>query len=150
MKERIGKAVENAGSLTEVKGIVLALLKEVRAEGNDRIGYVSGLITSEGPEKIDGNVRRLAGLTEKVRAQHNFPIFSSTDIISDTLFKRLGLEEFEKTDWERFWRDILGAPERFVTDIFMTPRWERSRGATDEHKVAVEVRMEIHYLTEEI
>lgn len=150
MKERIRGAVKHAKDINEVKISVLSVLKELKNEGAQRIGYVAGLVTSEGPENIDKNVRRLAKFTEHIRTQNDFPIFSSTDVISDELFERLGLEEFQKTDWEKFWRDILGAEERFVTDIFMTPRWEASRGSRDEHKVAKEVGMQIHYLKEEI
>lgn len=150
MKERIEEAVKNAKNINEVKDSVLSVLKEFKSDGAIRIGYVAGLVTSEGPENIDKNVRRLVKFTEHVRAQNDFPIFSSTDVISDELFKKLGLEEFQKTDWEKFWRDILGAEGRYVTDIFMTPKWEISRGSKDEHKVAKEVGMRIHYLTEEI
>jgi len=150
MKERIEGAVKYAKNIDEVRSSVLSVLKELREEGAQRIGYVAGLVTSEGPKNVDKNVRRLAKFTEYIRDQNDFPIFSSTDVISDELFKRLGLEEFQKTDWEKFWRDILGAEGRYVTDIFMTPRWEISRGSRDEHEVAKEVGMQIHYLTEEI
>lgn len=146
----IEHAVKNANNLVEVKDSILVVLKELKNKGNRRIGYVSGIVTSDSPENIDGNVKRLSRFTELIRSQNDFPIFSSTDVVSDELFKRLGLEEFQKTDWEKFWRDILGAEERFVTDVFMTPRWEKSRGATDEHKIAKEVGMQIHYVTEEI
>ena len=150
MKERIRGAVKYAKDINEVKTSVLSVLKELKNEGAERIGYVAGLVTSEGPENIDKNVRRLVGFTEHIRTQNDFPIFSSTDVVSDELFERLGLEEFQKTDWEKFWRDILGAEGKYVTDIFMTPGWEASRGSRDEHKVAKEVGMQIHYLKEEI
>ncbi len=150
MKERIEEAVRNAKNIDEVKSLVLSVLEETRSKGAERVGYVAGLITSEGPENIDKNVQRLVKFTDNIRTQKDFPIFSSTDVISDELFERLGLEEFQKTDWEKFWRDILGAEGRYITDIFMTPRWEVSRGSRDEHAVAKEVGMQIHYLTEEI
>jgi hypothetical protein len=150
MRERIGLAVKNAKSIAEVKEGVLLVLKELKNQGNRRIGYVSGLITSEGSENMAKNVQRLVKFTDFVRSQNNFPIFSPTDVVSDELFERLGLEEFQKTDWEKFWRDILGTEEKYVTDMFMTPRWEASRGASDEHAVAKEVGMQIHYLIEEI
>jgi len=150
MRERIEKAVKNANSIDEVKVGVFAVLDQLRTEGNERIGYVAGIITSDGPENIDRNVKRLIRFTEDVRGRNTFPVFSSTDVIGDALFKRLGAALFKQTDWEKFWRDILGADEKFVTDMFMTPGWEKSRGATDEHNTAKKVGMQIHYLIEEI
>jgi len=150
MRERIEEAVKKANSIEDVKDGVLIVLKELRNEGNQRIGYVSGLITSEGPENINKNVKRLIRFTNYIRSQNDFPIFSSTDVVSDALFKRLGAQLFKQADWEEFWRDVLGSEERYVTDMFMTPRWEKSRGATDEHKTAKKVGMQIHHLTEEI
>lgn len=34
------------------------------------------------------------------------------------------------------------------TDIFMTPRWEQSGGAADEHDTALALKLRIHYLEE--
>ncbi len=34
----------------------------------------------------------------------------------------------------------------YITDIFMTPRWEHSEGARDEHKNAIKAGMTIHYV----
>ena len=48
MRERIEKAVKNANSIDEVKVGVFAVLDQLRTEGNERIGYVAGIITSAG------------------------------------------------------------------------------------------------------
>lgn len=44
----------------------------------------------------------------------------------------------------KFWRDILESGH--VTDIFMTPRWEQSKGAIDEHEAAKQLGIKIHYM----
>jgi hypothetical protein len=148
VKERIEKAVVNANNIEEVKTLLLDVLKKVREEGAEKIGYVAGIITSEGPENIDRNVKRLAGFADSVCLQSNFPIFSSTYLITDALFEKLGMQTIAQADWQKFWRDVLSSG--FITDIFMTPRWEISYGSCDEHKTAQEVGMKIHYLTKEI
>lgn len=146
MRSKIDKALINANSIDEVKKLLLGVLKGVRTEGSTQIGYVAGILTSDGPQNIDKNVKRLRKFTDKIRAENGYPIFSSTDVISDHLFKKLGAKLFERADWEEFWREVLGTKEKFVTDIFMTPRWQESRGATDEHKTAKENGLKIHYL----
>lgn len=150
MKEKIAAAVKEANSLDQVKSALFTVFKEYRKMGHTRIGYVSGIITSEGPENIDRNVKRLDEFTEHVRKTQTFPIFSSTDVFDTALFARIGIPTIKATNWEDFWAEILGHEERFITDIFMTPKWEKSRGATDEHRVAKEVGMNIVYVTEEL
>jgi len=34
----------------------------------------------------------------------------------------------------------------YVTDIFMTPGWQRSKGAIAEHRIAKTKKIKIHYL----
>lgn len=47
-----------------------------------------------------------------------------------------------------FWREIFKSGH--VTDVFMTPRWEKSKGAVDEYKTAQKIGLTIHYLQEGI
>lgn len=150
MKEKIASAVEKANSLTEVKEALFGVFREYRQEGHTRIGYVSGIVTSEGPENIERNVERLVKFTEHIKTEQNFPIFSSADVFDKRLFARLGAANLKNVDWEAFWQEIFEHEEKFVTDMFMTPKWEKSRGATDEHRVAKKVGMNIVYITEEL
>ncbi len=148
IQKEIGEAVTSAKNIEEVKTILLNVLKSARENGVERIGYVAGLITSEGPENIDKNVKRLIRYADDIRSKNNFPIFASTDVISDDLFTKLGMEKIAAADWEEFWRDILGSG--YVTDIFMTPRWEISKGSISEHNNAKNFNLQIHYITGEI
>lgn len=147
MKEVIRESVKNASSLDEVRDLLIEVFQNFQESGHTRIGYVAGIITSEGRENILANIKRLAGFTEKVRQEQDFPIFSSTDVFSDELFDRLSAAGFTNKDWGPFWRDVVGSG--YITDIFMTPRWEISKGSRDEHETAQKHELEIHYIDSE-
>lgn len=146
MKEIIVEAVKQANTLNEVRDSLFGVFKNFRLEGHDKIGYVSGIITSEGPDNIPKNIERLARFTAHVRATQAFPVFSATDVFDDVLFARLNAAGFKNEDWLVFWREVLGDERKFVTDMFMTPRWEISQGATDEHQIAKAMNMSVSYL----
>ena len=149
MKERIREAVKESGTLNEVRDNILAVIKNMfEIEGVTQIGYVSGIITSDGPEKISENLNRLQKFTDLVRKTSDFPIFSSIDVISDELFKRLGAAKIEQEVWRVFWREVLQSP--YVTDMFMTPGWEQSRGALDEFQTAKATGKTLHYFNYQI
>ncbi len=119
--------------------------------GITRIGYVAGIITSDGPEYFQANRKRLADYVKKLRKIHKFPMFSAIDVFSSEVYERL--KEWKLPFAERemkvrsFWRKILKSGH--VTDIFMTPRWEKSKGASDEHRTAKKIGLKIHYIEEE-
>jgi hypothetical protein len=54
--------------------------------------------------------------------------------------------EVREQHFQNFWRGILGSGH--VTDIFLTPRWKESRGATDEFQTATTLGIEVHDLEE--
>jgi hypothetical protein len=150
VKQKIKKAVKNAKDLNETKQILLELFQEIRNE-NDQIGYVAGILFSDGLQYFERNRQLLAKRTEIIRNHQQFPIFSAYDIFSDGLYDQI--EEKEISYQERrnafinFWRGIVGSG--FVTDIFMTPRWEFSEGARDEHETAQKFGLTIHYFNDE-
>lgn len=150
MKNKISKAVKDTNTLDEVRDALFGVFKYLRENGQNRIGYVSGIITSEGRDKIPQNIVRLNKFSEHLRTKHDFPIFSATDVFDDKLFARLDANGFKNADWEIFWREVLGAKEKFVTDMFMTPKWEKSKGATDEHKIAKFMKIKVYYISVEI
>ncbi len=134
-------AVSGAETLDEVREGVIGVLNSVSA-GGCRIGYVSGIITSDSREYVALNRSRLEGYTEYLRANSEFPVFSSNDIFGSEIEDRLG--ENDEKKWHLFWRDVLTMGN--VTDIFMTPRWKSSAGAKDEHETAKRIGIEIHYM----
>lgn len=108
MKAKLARVLVDSTNLAAVRDKVVALFDQTRQRtGTKRIGYVAGIINSDGPEKVEENRQRLAEYTERIREEQDFPIFSATD-------------------------------------IFMTPRWEQSVGATDEHKTATKLGITIH------
>jgi hypothetical protein len=135
-RERLVDAV----TLAEIGICIIEILKSVQASGEERIGFVSGIITSDGERSIDLNLRRLAGYTEFLRETNDFPIFSATDIFDEELIKRIGYHEEER--WMSFWKSVLISGH--ITDLFMTPRWRDSRGANGEYKAGMEIKMKIH------
>lgn len=149
MKQELARVLVDSTTLAAVRDKVIALFRETKKRtGSDRIGYVAGIINSDGPDRVEENRRILAEHTERVRQQEDFPIFSATDIFTKELFEKLEevkLSGQEKTQaFLQFWREILGSGN--VTDIFMTPRWEQSLGARDEHETATRLGITIHYV----
>lgn len=143
MKEKIREAIKSAKSLDRVKVGVIEVLRSTRGEERaEQLGYVAGIVTSDGPAKINENVRRLEAYTEQIRSEEGYPVFSSTDVFSEPLFVRINARELPNQAWLDFWRDVFGSGH--VTDIFMTPRWEQSTGARDEYETAKRLNLTIH------
>ena len=64
-------------------------------------------------------------------------------------------DQMEEVEFERelrehhfvqFWKMILKSGH--ITDIFMTPRWEISRGAKVEYITAKKLKIKIHFVKE--
>ena len=143
----IKESYKNVKDLITAAKFAISVLKEYRKKGTNRIGYVAGIVTSDGTENIDENVRKLKSYTKNIRKQYNFHIFSSTDIFDKKFIEKLDemslpLKIFEKR-FLNFWEKILVSG--YITDIFMTPGWERSRGAKFEHNIANNKGLDIHY-----
>lgn len=139
MKEAIREQVRQATTLAEVgEGLLRVLVQE------KQVGYVAGIITSDGPEHIKDNIRRLGEWTERIREREGKPTFSAVDVFDDALFARLNASALPQDSWWIFWRGVLGSG--YVTDIYMTPRWQESTGARDEHETALKLGITIHYL----
>jgi len=129
-------------TLDGVHDIVVPILSSIRhGEGVDRLGFVSGVISSDGSEYEVRNLKRLSEHTERLRTAHDFPIVSATDIFDHALINRIASPS---EAFIPFWRRVLGCGH--VTDIFMTPRWKESIGAQDEHVYAQEIGLTIHYV----
>lgn len=148
MKDVIAGALAKATTLREVKELLVPLLEKTYKK-EKRIGYVSGIIFSDGPLHVKRNIQALSDYTDFLRSKHSFSIFSPVDVFYGGLFSNLKESSFppsaRRIVFISFWRDILTSG--FVTDIFMTPRWQQSEGATDEHNIAKEKGITIHYVS---
>jgi hypothetical protein len=139
--------VSHAVTLDEIQPAAIAHLRELKEQDpHHKLAYVSGIISSDGPEYLDSNMEKLRKHTEQLRSAHVMPVFSATDIFTDAVNRRINSTEIPVQDWLGFWEDIL--TKAGVTDIYMTPRWEHSTGAQDELRVARELGLTIHYLSE--
>ena len=149
MKNIIHRAVQDSTNLHQVRDSLLNLFQEIKnKKNNERIGYVAGIIFSEGLDRVKGNLQALSDHTEKIRQEKEFPIFSAIDVFYQGLFERLLEVKFpydqRRAAFLQFWREIVGSG--YVTDIFMTPRWELSEGARDEYETAKRTGVVIYYL----
>lgn len=149
MNKELQMNLADVANLAEVQMTVLALLKATRnAEGNERLGFVSGSVFSDGPDMVQTNIRRLAAYTDKMREQHGIPIFSAVDIFYSGLFERLPESKLPYDErralFFKFWDSVIESGH--ITDVFMAPNWRGSEGATKEHDGATRLGMNVHYI----
>lgn len=149
MKEFLHPRLQTVRSFGELLPTVRGVLEKLTLEGKKRIGYVSGIISSDGPDKIQENIERLKSFTDSVRSTHQFPVFSATDIFTEQIYEACNNErKITQSEFIDFWRELLKS--KLITDIFMTPRWDESEGATDEHLVAEQLGLNIHYISSKV
>lgn len=149
MREEISKTIETATDLAEVENRLLEFIHDVKAETNSsRIGYVAGIVSSDGEEHIATNIKKLSEYTDRIAHQYSFPVFCAADVFNPQLFEQLAEMKLEAEEREQhlksFWRNILNCG--YITDIFMTPRWQLSGGSKDEHETAGQNGIIIHYV----
>ncbi|MEK7558669.1 MAG: DUF4406 domain-containing protein [Patescibacteria group bacterium] len=147
----IYNSIKHSTSLEHVhEGLIKVIKKISESSVNQRIGFVAGIISSDGDENMPNNIEKLRQYTEKLRKKYNFPIFSSVDVFSNGLYDQMEEVEFERELREhhfvQFWKMILKSGH--ITDIFMTPRWEMSRGAKVEYITAKKLKIKIHFVKE--
>jgi len=114
---------------------------------NSRIGYVSGIVSSDGPTHIEENLEVLQVYTKTVSSCFNIPAFCVGDIFTYNTLEFFESQKIQHQDLVSFWHKVLSL--NYITDVFMTPDWTRSRGATEEHKSAERLKLTIHYLPKE-
>lgn len=134
MKDKIFGYLKNGKNLGQISDLLIEFLAKLKDKGNKNIGYVSGMISSEGPENIDNNLKRLEKYTQEISEEYKFPIFSQNDIFTDDVYKYIKNSGVTHTDFEKFYQKVHGSG--LITHMFMTPKWELSKGATDEYKTA--------------
>lgn len=143
MQDLIAEAISRAENLEQIYREVVSLLATINRH-RGRVGYVAGIITSDGAQHIDRNLRLLSNHTQTLDAQHNFPIISAPLIFDKFLIARLEGQGAKNEDFMHFWRSILASGH--ITDIFFTPRWQESAGAQDEFETAKRLGLRIHYI----
>jgi len=143
--KEIQTSIQEATSLEQVKEGLLSFLFEEKLHNPDlKIAYVSGIITSDGPEHVERNIERLAWVTNEIRNEYpEYLVFSATDVFTNEVFERINAKDYPYHEWLAFWRKIL--TQSGISKVFMTPRWINSQGAWDEFKTAIKAGIETTY-----
>lgn len=151
MTSDIYQEIKHSTCLKHVHSGLTKVIKEINKNTKmrrRRLGFVSGILTSEGDKNMPKNIERLKRYTKEIRDTHNFPIFSSVDVFGNGIYDQIEEVKFERELREhhfiQFWKMILETGH--ITDIFMTPRWEKSRGANIEFATAKELKITIHFV----
>lgn len=145
----LDETAAHANTLDDLEQRVLSTLADYHNErGNGHIGFVSGIINSDGPEKRDGNLEALQRRTEAIRRRTSAPTFSAFDIMpADTQMRFTDINtlshESRMARIRSFWNTILTSG--YITDIFFTPGWERSTGSVQEFLTALGAHIAIHF-----
>ena len=148
MRHHLQPFLDHVYQLDDVHPAVDHFFRQYQVDRADRrLGYVAGIITSDGPEQIPANLERLELYTDYLRTIHPFPLFACTDIFTTAVFDRVGAARLTSQEWLVFWRKILH--QGHVSDVFMTPRWEVSVGAQDEYTTAQELGLQIHFVPDQ-
>ena len=142
LREQFHMALRQARTFEDVKKGSITTLDGLRKQGAERIGFVSGIITSEGAEHLDINVSRLDHYANLLRETLPFPIFCGIDLFPHEL--RSKLEQQPECAWNAFWMNMIKSGR--ISDLFMAPKWEKSTGASIAYKAGREMGLNIHYI----
>lgn len=145
MRVLLKKALKNTSSIEHILQVVLDNIAKMKMKNPEvKIGYVSGKVTTDGKENILKNLERLHSFTESISKEFGSNIFSAADVFNEEVYWKINLPRpIHEKEFYDFWQKIV---EGGITDIFMTPEWEKSTGATDEYKTAKKLGLKIHYL----
>ncbi|MBI4098032.1 MAG: DUF4406 domain-containing protein [Candidatus Levybacteria bacterium] len=134
--------LSNLKDSTKAQKAIIERLKKIRKEsGSNRIGFVAGKLSSKKLLDTIKNFIALNNSVKYVKRNINFPIVSSLDFFFSTILIKLTSSEKINQD---LWEKILKSG--YITDIFMAPGWEESKGAVNEHQIAKKSGLKITYL----
>lgn len=138
----LAEAARGEHDLTSVRSKIVGVLRDVNSTYHaSRLGFVAGVISSDGLGLRDQNLSKLQEYTRILRRENTFPIFSAGDFYDRAFFQRFDRIEDAKT-WDDFWRHIFVNGK--ITDLFMTPKWDKSEGSRYEFGLAKEMRITVH------
>lgn len=126
--------------LRKSKARSLERLKKANEDSeNGKVGFVSGKIMADGFVFSFKNLAEIAKHERKIRKSEHIPIFSATDFLLNELVNTVFRG---KASGDEYWRDIIESG--YITDIYMTPGWEKSNGAKSEFDSAKKKNLKIH------
>ncbi len=124
--------------------MVIQSLRELKERNpGARVFFISGIVTSDGPLHIDGNLKTLSDYVDKIKSDGRFGpfVFSTPDVFNRPLFAKLDNAGCVNGDYLSFWRDLLRS--RLIDGIIMTPSWQESNGASHELMTARQIRLNV-------
>jgi hypothetical protein len=144
MKDKFKRHAKGLITFDDIADAVIKVLNEEKLKHPDHIvNFVSGSVTSDGPEYIQRNLKKLIKHTENVAKKTKAPTFSANYVV-DLFSQVIPQSDNVKPNRLKFWDNIMKS--QLITDVYMAPGWEKSIGATEEHKLAKKLKMEMHYL----
>lgn len=117
------------------------LKKASKKTSAGKVGFVSGKIFSDGLILSFWNLRKIATYTRSVRKKVDFPVFSAVDFLLSELIHSI---YFGKQAGDEYWREIFES--NYITDVYMTPGWDKSKGAVNEYNIAKKNKLRIHHI----
>lgn len=144
MREIFGSPQETCKTIKEYRDLVIQSLRELKERNpGARVFFVSGIVTSNGPTHIDRNLKTLSDYVDTIKSDGRFGpfVFSTPDVFNCPLFEKLDNAGCVNRDYLSFWRDLLRS--RLIDGIIMTPRWQKSSGASYELMTARQIRLNV-------
>jgi hypothetical protein len=143
------KILQGAKKYDDIEQAIAKSIAELKAQGMERIGFVSGPINnSKDPDprvKREIMMRNEENMRQEIirlAEEHGFPVFGSTNIF-DVVWKQLEETKLdpEKRPMTKLFNRILG---NGVTDIFMIKGWRDAGGALKEYEFSELNGINIH------
>ena len=143
--EDLQKSLLQINSIDEVCHYLNTFLKQYSTAHTDKkIIFVTGVITSDGPEHVEENRKKLFTATECIRSKTDGFVFCWEHIFTDGVKARINYNEIPYEDFLVCSKDIIESC--VLTDVYMTYGWERSTGARLEHDTALTKKIPVHYI----
>lgn len=136
-------AKDNVTLDQKLSAITKLLSSVLKLDPTLRIRYLAGRVTSDGPDFISQNLTKLNTYTDELEKKYGQYVFSAEDVFADEKYWMKNITSKDlKHIYVEFWQKLLKGG---VTDMYMSPGWETSNGATFEHEFAQKNCIKIHY-----
>lgn len=140
------KAEHQKMSLEELTLGVINILVMESQEQNKKIAFVSGLIRTNGLDKIAINLKLLNNTTDLIDEADVFLVFSPADVFNLEIINNLDIKGGHNNKrYEEFWEEVLS--KSGLRNIFMMPNWTTSEGSIKEYILAKKLGWNIFYLS---
>lgn len=139
-------------TLSDVTKLTLEVMAAHRQEHGVELGFVAGMISSQGMERVNENYDALDRITRHMHTYYRdviegwnpeikysapqLSVFSATTVFSKQLMMRFA--HGPKKNWLFHWRDVFGegSGEAQIQHLFLSHGWIDSSGSQDEKRTA--------------